>query len=420
VPLGIVYNKTQVGGVWFAFLFPLSTATGLVSLTNKGDIPSYDGNNPLVVPVGPITGYVLTVNPGAPTGFAWEELPGGSTIAPGILQLGTTAGTACEGNDVRLGAGGRPYSGRMVSVTRNANTSSRSKDGGLTWILGANPPTGGWYGVVWDPVHSVFVTLSNGATNPGGSQYSVDAGATWTTGGQLSATIQTWYRLFYDPAHASIVAVPRLQTTGAVRSTDGGVSWVVSASTFPSVGFTYGCYDPDHQRVVYVSETSTDTLYTADGGVTWLPGGALPGGLQTSISYDPVHHRLVSLPVSPNTQSAYSTDGGTTWSAGGSVPITGGTWFGNCYDPVHRVIIGVNDVTTQTIYSADGGLTWNNGGTLAAPAAVRTMVWDPVSALIYFVYNGNTVAYYSENGGATWTSVTSPVTFGPGLAVAYP
>jgi len=394
---------------------PAGAGIPVLRLTNRGDLPTF-GADLAVLPVGPIRGTVLTVDPDAPNGIEYESLPSATAVVAGIVRLGIVSGTACAGDDVRLG--GRPYSGRVVSCTRNATTSARSKDGGVTWIDGAAMTNGGWYGIAWDPVYARFVAISNGATNPGGCNYSVDGGATWTTGGRLSETIQTWYRLVYDVSHGALVAVPRLQTSGAVRSVNGGASWTASVSTFPAVGFTFGCYDPTHGRVVYISETTTDSLYSDDGGVTWVAGGVTAGPM-ASIVFDPVHNVLIAMPLNPTGYCSYSSDGGSTWATGGALP-TGGSWYGAEWDPVHGRVVAIDDTHVQTYHSNDGGLSWNAGGSLGAVFSIRKMIWNPVYALLVATAQGASSVYWSENGGETWNSAASSTVLGPGIAVAYP
>jgi hypothetical protein len=376
---------------------------------------SDDGSTPVVVPIGTVTGQVPTVDPTAAVGWSWKNLPDGSTTAKGILQLGTTAGTACAGNDVRL-VGARPYAGRVVNTSRNSTTSCWSQDGRFNWLAGGVLPSGGWYGICWDPTHSRFVTISNGATSPGASYYSVDGGVSWTLGGVLSASITSWFYVYYDPGHDRLVAVPFQQTSGAVYSSNGGSTWTASVSVIPSKAYLLSCYDPDHNRIIYTSNLDVTTLYTADGGVTWIVGGA-PQNAVGGIAHDPVHSKVVALPIQ-GTQSLYSSDGGTTWSLGGTVPS--GEYYGLVWDPIHSRLIGASSSGTQTVYSTDGGLTWVNGGVLPLAASTRSIVYDPATGRVLVPSNtGTSVVCITEDGGTSWFSIATPTT-GPVLAVSYP
>ena len=44
----------------------------MVTLSAKGDLISYNGVAPIVVPVGTVTGQVPTVDPGSPVGWSWQ------------------------------------------------------------------------------------------------------------------------------------------------------------------------------------------------------------------------------------------------------------------------------------------------------------------------------------------------------------
>ena len=364
-------------------------------LTALGDLVTFDGANLARLPVG-TDGQLLTSRSTAPLGIDWETPA--SPIPPTTPSFLT---------------------GRVVYATRSATTSGRSRDGGFTWVAGGTLANGGWYGCCWDPDHQRFVTISNGATNPGGSSYSIDGGASWLSGGQLSATIQTWFKVFHDPVFSTLFAVPQNQTSGAVYSLDGGNTWNLSASTIVSTSWFDAAFDPTHNRFVMVANGGTASMYTTDGGVTWQPGGATPNAME-SIAWDPVHRHMVTLPNTGVTTafSAYSTDAGLSWIT--SAAVATGDYYGLCWDPVHSKLVGVDANHTTTIYSIDGGLTWANGGALGGTTALRQLAWNQADGVLIACNIGATNVIYSESGGLTWSSATTPSAAGAVAAVAYP
>lgn len=345
----------------------------------------------------------------------------GSVVAPtsikGDAGVGSVGGQGPQGIQGLPGGYTSPFSGRVITVTRNGTTSAWSVDGKTTWVAGASVALGGWYGGCWDPLHGRFIFVSNGANDPGGSHYTVDGGITWTAGGLLSASLTGWFNCTYDTAHQTVIAVAQASTSGGRYSTNGGTTWLTSASVLVSAGWFGCCYDPGHSRIIYVSGGSVDTMYTADGGVTWVAGGNASIALN-ALAYDPVHARVAALPAS-GTQSQYTTDGGVTWVNGGVVPNA--QYYGLVWDPLHAKLIGIAANSSQTIYSTDGGVTWANGGTLGGGAVpIRGAIYSPYSGRVLASDTGTTNVYYTENGGLNWTTITTGITPGPILAVAYP
>jgi len=335
----------------------------------------------------------------------------GDQGVPGVVTQGAQGPQGPQGLFVG------PYSGRIVTATRNSTTSCYSQDGRFNWATGGTLPSGGWYGMIWDAAHSRYITISNGATLSGSTYYSIDGGAKWTAGGVTNASYQAWFKLVYDGYHQTTIAIAQSQTSGAYMTSNGGVTWTQSASTIVAAGWFAGCFDPGHNRCMWVAGSTADALYTDDGGVNFYPM-ANPIVPMNAIAYDPVHARVVVLPSLGGTQSQYTTDG-YNWVNGGT--ITSRNWYALVWDPIHQRLIAIATTDSQTMYSIDGGVTWSNGGTIGGGAVnVRDATYDPYTGRIILADTGASVAYITEDGGATWFTVTTAQPTGTVLAVAYP
>lgn len=347
-----------------------------------------------------------------------DPIQEGSLTQKGLLQLGTTAGTACAGDDVRL-LGARPFMGFLVSARHNATDSFVSRDGGVTWkaggVLPENTP---WFGVIWDPYHAHFIAIAGS----GKTAYSVDGGASWVAGADANVS----YAMGYDPVNHTIFSVPT--NGGAAKySTDGGVTWNSSASSIPNVAWYIPAYDVAHGKCVCVADGTNKVLISADGGVTWAQSsGNLPFTGSVGILWDPDNSRLVAFPsyAANDRRVAFSTDGGSTWTASGANALAVvNSWFAVAHDPIHHRLVIHSNATTNTYYSTDGGASWVAGGAIdSGNVTSRSMHYLPSTGrIITFAYDGAS-AYYSDTGGASWVKITpSPAaTFGLVAGVAYP
>ena len=335
----------------------------------------------------------------------------GDQGVPGVVTQGAQGPQGPQG--VFVG----PYSGRIVTATRNSTTSCYSQDGRFNWVTGGTLPSGGWYGMVWDAAHSRYIVISNGATLSGSTYYSIDGGARWTAGGVTNASYQPWFKMVYDGYHQTTIAVVQSQASGAYKTSDGGVTWTQSASTIVATGWFDCCFDPGHNRCMWVSGSTTDAMYTDDGGVTFQPMASTIVAMN-AIAYDPVHACVVVLPSVGQTQTQYTTDG-YTWINGGV--ITSSNWNGLVWDPIHQKLIAVADSNSQTMFSIDGGINWANGGTIGGGAVVvRKAIYDPYTGRVMVADTGSFTVYITEDGGLTWFPITTSQPTGPILAVAYP
>ena len=123
-------------------------------------------------------------------------------------------------------------------------------------------------GMAYDVEHSRIVALPNG--NVTTTAYSTDGGATWTTGGTVTAKAGGYGMLAYDPLHKVLVGGNNTDNT-TVRSTDGGVTWTAGGamgSGAPTL--RQGMWDPATNRVIAPSAGTSTVYITEDGGLTWV------------------------------------------------------------------------------------------------------------------------------------------------------
>jgi len=184
----------------------------------------------------------------------------------------------------------------------------------------------------------------------------------------------------------------------SVYSTDGGVNWTTSPTTFPSLGGV-GADVGVRERMLafgagqFIAIGNNKEIYSNDG-INWTVGGANTfAGTPTSFFFDGTQFVLVcsatdKLYTSPG-NGAYTErtlPAGDAWSAGG---IGAG-----------RLIVAASLATAK---SDNGGVTWTAGGNL--PADLGTGVWSIAYGNgVWVAVPGGSVTqlYYSTDGGATW------------------
>lgn len=215
-----------------------------------------------------------------------------------------------------------PSGGRLMCFTIYGS-SAYSPDAGKSWI----PSKLGHldYGAVdWPDTGKTFLAI--GHESGGKLDFSVDAGATWTTLGSGYWGVGLFDR---KTLLATIASQP-----GIVRSTDGGQSWSkvsdesVAAPVmvdFKGVGYWLG----EH-----------GLLETRDKGATWRLAASIPVGAALGPMFGAdARHMIVGAP-----DGLYeSADGGKTWAlAAAPAPdmkvLPGGKYATYGWDPIHRIL----------------------------------------------------------------------------------
>jgi photosystem II stability/assembly factor-like uncharacterized protein len=172
----------------------------------------------------------------------------------------------------------------LVFFTASAHHLYRTTDGGQTWSVAFNTPSG----QIRDSQHSIGVspldTNHIGAAGSGGRAFlTTDGGATVTVH-QLIGTVPGWVgynsnvawannQVIYVSSEAGFSGV-----THIARSIDGGNTWLVADTGLPSVPVNKVLPDPkDPSGNTAYAVTLIGIYQTTDGGASWsLFGAGLP------------------------------------------------------------------------------------------------------------------------------------------------
>ena len=294
----------------------------------------------------------------------------------------------------------------------------KSTDGGDNWgsaITGTGFPTTNIERVaiaVTAANANVVYALCSKGTDSGflGFYKSTDGGANWTmqsnspnilgwnndgsdTGGQ------GWYDLALDasPTNANNVLVGGIRIW---RSTDGGVSWILSA---------FNSAHADVHDIRFANSSGTTVYAGTDGGVynnnsagsvAWTNKSAT---LQVQQNYRLSNSQTISTTVVTGAQ-----DNGTNKiTSSGMSEILGGDGM-ECIVDYTNVNIIYGELYYGSIRkSTNGGGNWNNIAPNSNGAWVTPYVMHPSNPSI--LYAGFTTVYKTTNGGTSWNSGTNSV-----------
>jgi photosystem II stability/assembly factor-like uncharacterized protein len=363
-----------------------------------------------------------------------------------------------------------PTNGQILLAAKTSITNTapdgiyRSTNGGTTWTL---VQAGAGFSVTMDAAGNAFAALSPTipATPNGGVFRSRDSGATWTAANGAGATALPWQnsgaiRMAVAPSNSAIVyvslAAADRSLQGVYKTTDNGATWNALAGV-PD----YCKPQCNYSNVLGVHPTDPNVLYagglgavrTSDGGITWSDVFADDLSPKTDI----VHVDEQAIAFAAGGQRVYlGSDGGvnstpeitsnsilwtnlvatltltqfypgisihpsdTTIGYGGTQDNSTERYSGNsAWD---AVVCGdggqtaIDFTTPSTVYAActqttiqkstDGGETWtiaNRGIAPGAVAFIAPLVMDPSnSSRLYF---GTDVVNQTTNGAQTWTAV---------------
>lgn len=273
-------------------------------------------------------------------------------------------------------------------VVGPSTTANRSTDGGVTWssvTLPDNARTDIAYGA------GRFVTIGAGLK----TSYSDDDGATWSTGGDMTAS-KSWYKLGFSSTLGSgsgrFIAINNNATdTVGNYSDDGGETW--TAFTLPAtVGSARGgpLWNGSGFCIVI-----NGTAYTSADGLTWSAGGAIGAAVDGKGVYDFINDEFVYPSTGgTNAISRRSTDAAS-WSA--STTILSSTWCYGAIMPDGALLGFTASGNDNTGASADGGDNYSTGDIGIAGN------WPMTCSGISFVAVSGTESKISVDG-ATWVA----------------
>ena len=189
-----------------------------------------------------------------------------------------------------------------------------------------------------------IVAISSGGT---ATAYSVDGGATWTSGGSIG-TSSDWSGVAYGGGRW--IAVSDTGASLSKFSTDGGLTWsnggAMAAANWKSIVYGKGIW-------VAVASGGTASAYTEDGGLNWSASALPTSSNWNSITWG--NGRFVAVSNSSGQIAAYSLTG-TSWTQA-SLGVTAG-WYAVAYG--QGLFIAVTDDTDATIVTSEDGIVWRS------------------------------------------------------------
>lgn len=331
-----------------------------------------------------VVGGIFTKNTAKVTEGGWNEL------GPRILD------TRSFGN--AIGAG-------RVNCIRFHPTNSA-----IIWI--GTPSSGAWRttdgGTNWTHMTAAFVNLgvsdialapdgatlylatgdADGLSNFGtGVLKSTDGGTTWVRTASL-VNVQLMYRLIIHPTNPNILLAG--STAGIHKTTNGGATWQVvrSFQNFPNDRITDLEFHPTNPSIVYAGNFAGQILRSTNTGDAWsvVTSGVPAGGRRTSIAVSAANPNIVYALMETNNRFLgllRSNDAGVSWSLRSSTPnllsfqLDGSGSDGQGF---YTLALGVSPLNADEIY-VGGVVIWKsiNGGVSWGASSLTS--WFPQQAL---------------------------------------
>ena len=284
-----------------------------------------------------------------------------------------------------------------------ANEVLRTSDGGASWQ--ALPLPAGVYNYI--ALFRPFSAQSQLIQDAAGHVYlSHDSAATWIerpASGSTAAWLNSVW--FFDSREGIALGADG----SATRTTDGGQTWVTTASQ-SSYGWRRLQFVPDGSIGWAISDTGA-VYRSSDKGQSWLsPVVQTSASLYgvTDFHFIDDQHGWAVMPYAWSGQASIyrSVDGGTSWQA-----VAGTTGYGSLVslrfaDATHGVAVGAAGVAMVT---SDAGLSWAPRATGIDRALRRVTFIDVQTALA--VGDGGAIVR-SVDQGETWTRIDSGSTYG--------
>ena len=241
-----------------------------------------------------------------------------------------------------------------------------------------------------------------------GAVKSTDGGVTWTP---AAASPGTAYVLAAAPGSSTTLYAGTSQ--GVWRSGDAAASWQAASSGLNATRTQALAIDPLHPRILYVAEAGavqgSGLLKSSSGGQRWRPVG--PPWLADYLGVlviDPA--TTTTLYAGSGEGLAKSTDGGNSWEA-----LTAPSGQGPCFgvrrlaiDPAQPATLYVATIGLEgrclnaclALKSTDGGESWRCLGLAAQISDIAVAASSP--STLYAMGGG---VFKSLDGGLTWKEV---------------
>jgi photosystem II stability/assembly factor-like uncharacterized protein len=273
---------------------------------------------------------------GSASGGLWKTTDGGSSWAPAddelpTLAIGCVVTHNTNSNIIYIGTGEGSFNVDAVygvGVLKSTDGGATWSQTGLVWQLSQNQAVNE---MVMDHTNPNVLV----AATRDGIYRTVDAGVTWSQRLSVTGTRDT-KEIVMDPSNSNILyaavshAFGGNANNGIYKSTDNGVTWARLTNGIPTgttMGRTSLAISASSPSILYAGVASPTTygllgVYkTTDGGSTWslvattpnfygYPGGPSQGWYNNVIAVDPSNSNIV---YSGGVNLYKSTDGGSIW-----------------------------------------------------------------------------------------------------------
>jgi uncharacterized repeat protein (TIGR01451 family) len=267
-------------------------------------------------------------------------------------------------------------------------------------------PTGGAVNKI------VFGAAPNTAflINNGGFFRSLDGGTSWQLVKSDFPSPPTDMAL--DASNPQRIYISNLSASALFVSTDGGASFSVMAGV-PTAAFGAMKVVVSHDGSTICVASGAQLYCSADRGQSWKARGTVSTYAQALINLlimDPEDSNslYVTAVVSASGTATLAThDGGVTWQQLPATTMSAVGVYGLAVNPTNSLEIWAAQ-TDGVWMSADRGLHWVNK--LATP--VGSMTIDPANPAVLYAGDFAGRIYQSVNAGSAWTDVTGNLTAG--------
>jgi len=396
----IMYIAAAQGGVWKTYNGGLSwlPVTDNLPTLACGDIVVNQINpNVLYLGTGELnysgdSQYGDGIYKSTDAGISWTQ------IAPGSL-----VGTRCSYMAID------PVNTNTVYFAGNLGV-FKSTNAGANWVTTSSNTNANC--IIIDPANTQTLYITTGGTNAGLVRKSTDGGTTWTTLAGGLPTGMGRIQLAMAPSnnailYASIAASSGGSLLGLYKTTDGGTTWILQAST-PNYLGSQGWYD----NAVIVNPTNPDIvvvggldLYVSTTGGTGLVQKCYWASTNSQNFCHADIHRLAyfgSVLYCASDGGIYkSTNDGNNW-IDLNQTISTLQYQSADYDASNLLNIHGGTQDNNKEYTNNGGTNWiqrttGDGG---------YTVIDPVNANYIYGQYVNGSCQRSQNSGVSYTNIT--------------
>ncbi|MBK8741967.1 MAG: hypothetical protein IPM02_21750 [Betaproteobacteria bacterium] len=308
---------------------------------------------------------------------------------------------------------------RYYIVTQQSELLS-STDGGLNWSGAHLPNVVAQLQVDAQDNRTVYARIETGPGTFGsvhGIFRSGDAGATWTAITPPSG-LATTYDLIAGPVRGGLVYAG---VRGDVlplehayyKSDDGGASWTRLEFTLPAGALATLSVDPTRPDTLYITRLADgrhtiNLARSTDGGLSWnVSATNLQAGLNDAyvVIPDPFIHDTLYIGTGSGFAISRSTDGGTVWSqfSAGTTPYVrnGGTVVPHPTQPGRLFA-----ATYNGLFSTDDGATWQEITNGYSGRSISGMAIDEPRIVVASTQND--LQFFETTDAMHWIEIAAP------------